>query len=236
MESGLLSFQWPFYPWHSLFLNMRKATKLHLIPKSRRKDRNLVGEAKILWYELDIMGLVLLSAAISLILIPMTLAASAKHGWHNASIIAMVVVGCVCFVVFPFWETSSKVAPQPFLSPRLFANRTVLAGCTIGFFYFGKRLYLFYLYFLSHLRPHDCGCIDVFSIQPSFIPPSTHISSPIFTWSKTTPPLPPAISLKRSASPPPSPQSSSPSSSNTPVIINTTSPLAQQSIFLASAS
>lgn len=135
----------------SLLLNKRKAAKLHLLPESSRKDRDIVGGAKKLWYELDIMGLVLLSAAISLILIPITLAASAKHGWHNASIIAMVVIGCVCFVVFTLWETNSKLAPQPFLSPRLFTNRTVLAGCAIGFFYFGKCFYLFWYCFPSHL-------------------------------------------------------------------------------------
>ena len=84
------------------------------------------------------MGLILLSAAISLILIPLTLAAKAKGGWTNGSIIAMLVVGCVVAVSFPFWEASKKLAPQPFLALALFKNRTVVVGCLIGFYYFGK--------------------------------------------------------------------------------------------------
>ena len=122
----------------ALFLNMRKAAKHHLLPSSPWTGVSFGAGLKNLWYELDIMGLLLLSAAISLILIPLTLAATAKSGWHNASIIAMIVVGCICLVIFPLWESSNKLAPRPFLSLRLFTNRTVVTGCGIGFFYFGQ--------------------------------------------------------------------------------------------------
>lgn len=123
-----------------LFLNMRKAMKMHRLPPSPWKVPSFIGVVKSIWYELDIMGLLLLSAAFSLILIPCTLAQRAKGGWNNGSMIAMVVVGCICLVVFPFWESSRRLAPRPFLSLRLFKNRTVVAGCAIGFFYFGKLL------------------------------------------------------------------------------------------------
>lgn len=139
----------------ALFSNMRKAAKLRLLPVSPRKGQTFVGAAENLWYELDIMGLLLLSAAVSLILIPLTLAQKAKHEWHNASIIAMLVIGCVCLVLFPLWEISSKLAPQPFLSLRLLTNRTVLAGCAIGFFYFGKNLSHLCSYLLSIRVPHS---------------------------------------------------------------------------------
>ncbi|KAI4169854.1 MAG: hypothetical protein LQ343_005403 [Gyalolechia ehrenbergii] len=122
----------------ALLLNMRKARKLCQLPPSPWKGQSFIGGSKSVWYELDIMGLLLLSAAFSLILIPCTLAQRAKGGWNNGSMIAMVVVGCVCLVVFPLWESSGKLAPRPFLSLRLFKNRTVVAGCAIGFFYFGK--------------------------------------------------------------------------------------------------
>ena len=122
----------------ALFLNMRKAAKQRLLPSSPWAGVSVAGGSKNLWYELDIMGLLLLSAAISLILLPLTLAARANGGWQNASMIAMIVIGCVCLVVFPLWESSSKLAPRPFLSLRLLTNRTVVAGCAIGFFYFGK--------------------------------------------------------------------------------------------------
>lgn len=122
----------------ALFLNMRKAMKTGQLSPSPGKGQSFVGGIRNLWYELDIMGLLLLSAAFSLILIPCTLAQRAKGGWNNGSMIVMVVIGAVCLVLFPFWESSSRLAPRPFLSLRLFRNRTVLAGCAIGFFYFGK--------------------------------------------------------------------------------------------------
>lgn len=123
----------------ALGLNMRKAKKLGQLSPSPWKGQTFVGGCKSVWYELDIMGLLLLSAAFSLILIPCTLAQRAKGGWNNGSMIAMVVIGGVCLIVFPFWESSRRLAPRPFLSLGLLKNRTVLAGCIIGFFYFGKR-------------------------------------------------------------------------------------------------
>ena len=136
----------------SLLLNMRKAAKLHQLPPSPWQGQSVIGGLKNLWYELDIMGLLLLSAAISLILLPLTLAATAKSGWHNASILAMVVIGCVCLLIFPVWESIHKLAPRPFLSLRLLKNRNVLAGCAIGFFYFAVFYTSIYPYFSSYLQ------------------------------------------------------------------------------------
>ena len=136
----------------SLFLNMRKAAKLNLLPQSPWKGRSLVAATKSLWYDLDVMGLLLLSTAISLILIPLTLAATAKGRWHNASIIAMLVVGCFCLLLFPIWESIQRLAPHPFLSLRLLRNRTVLSGCAIGFFYFAVFYTSIQPYFSSYLQ------------------------------------------------------------------------------------
>ena len=136
----------------TLFLNIRKAARLQLLPRSQWQGRSVLGGFKSLWYELDIMGLLILSAAISLILLPLTLAATAKSHWHNASIIAMIVIGCVCLVVFPFWESSYKLAPRPFLSVRLLINRNVLTGCAIGFFYFVVYYTSIQPYFYSYLQ------------------------------------------------------------------------------------
>jgi hypothetical protein len=122
----------------SLFLNQRKAKKMGLIPKSQFEGQSAWTIVKSLWFDLDFFGLLLLSAAISLILIPLTLAASAKGGWENGSIIAMLVIGFVCLVVFPFWERNKKLAPQAFFPRDLFENKTVLAGTAIAFFYFSE--------------------------------------------------------------------------------------------------
>ncbi|MCJ1411817.1 hypothetical protein MMC19_005909 [Ptychographa xylographoides] len=134
----------------ALFLNFRKAKKTGLLPQSPWANVSIGRGLGNLWYELDIMGLLLLSAAISLVLIPITLAATA--GWHNPSIIAMIVIGCVCWLVFPFWETSNRLAPRPFLSLRILTNRTVLAACGIGFFYFAVFYTSIQPYFYSYLQ------------------------------------------------------------------------------------
>ena len=136
----------------ALFVSMRKAARLHLLPPSPWKGQSIIGGLKHLWFELDIMGLLLLSAAIALILIPLTLAATARNHWHNASIIAMIVIGCVCLVAFPMWESTPKLAPRPFLSLRLLTNRNVLAGCGIAFFYFAVFYTSIQPYFYSYLQ------------------------------------------------------------------------------------
>lgn len=95
----------------ALFVNMRKVARLHMLPPSPWRGQTILGGLKRLWYELDIFGLMLLSAAISLILIPCTLAATVGSGWRNDSIIAMIVIGFVCLIAFPLWESSKQLAP-----------------------------------------------------------------------------------------------------------------------------
>jgi MFS family permease len=120
----------------SLFLNQRKARELHLLRERPWKGNGFLRLLRSAWYELDIFGLVLLSAGVALILIPLTLAAHAKGTWGNASIIAPIVIGALCLIVFPLWESSKTLAPRPLLSLHLLKQRTALAGCALAFFYF----------------------------------------------------------------------------------------------------
>ncbi|KAL8676170.1 MAG: hypothetical protein Q9186_007288 [Xanthomendoza sp. 1 TL-2023] len=136
----------------ALFLNMRNAKKLNRLPPSPWAGQSFVGGAKSLWFELDIGGLLLLSAAFALILIPCTLAQRAKGGWSNGSMIAMVVIGALCLVAFPVWECSKKLAPRPIIPPRLLKSRTVVAGCAIAFFYFAVFYTSVQPYFYSYLQ------------------------------------------------------------------------------------
>ncbi len=66
----------------TLFLDMRNAAKLHFLLQSPWQGQTFLGGTGNIWYEIDVMGLLLLSAAVSLILIPLTSAAKAKSGWH----------------------------------------------------------------------------------------------------------------------------------------------------------
>lgn len=120
----------------SLALNQRKASRLGLLPRSRFGGLSTVETAKAVWYELDIFGLLLICGAFSLILIPLTLAGPAGLG--HGIIIAMLALGAMCLIAFPFWERSERLAPRAFFPRDLFRQRTVLAGIGFTFFYFSK--------------------------------------------------------------------------------------------------
>jgi hypothetical protein len=122
----------------SLFVGQRKAKRSGRYPANPLKGLGPFGIAKFLWFQLDFFGLLLFSAALALILLPLTLGFKAKGGFSNPSMVAMIVIGFVCLCLFPFWERSKTLAPYPFFPPEMFKNRTVVCGVAIGFFYFSK--------------------------------------------------------------------------------------------------
>lgn len=124
----------------SLLISQRRARKSGLELPSPFRGLTAGQIIKNLWFDLDTFGLLLFAAAISLILLPLTLAPGASGGWSNPSMIAMLVLGGVFLLVFPFWENSSKLAPKAFFPKRIFKNKTVIAAVLIAFFYFSKRL------------------------------------------------------------------------------------------------
>nr|POE79646.1 siderophore iron transporter mirc [Quercus suber] len=143
----------------TLFLTQRKAAKHGLLPPSVFQGQSAWKIACSLWYELDFFGLVLLCAGFSLILIPLTLGA---HGnWSDPGLIAMLLLGGVCLVVFPFWERSKTLAPRAFFPRGLFKNRMALAGLAYAFFYFMAFYLSVYPYFQSYLLVvHDMSVTE----------------------------------------------------------------------------
>lgn len=93
--------------------------------------------------ELDLVGLILVALSLALILLPLTLAAAAKNGWRNASMIAMIVVGVILFPIFLFYE--SRVPRNPIVPFAFLKNKSILGACLIGFFDFVS----FYLQFTN---------------------------------------------------------------------------------------
>lgn len=137
----------------SLLMNQRKARRLNLIKESRKKRRRgILKTLRRTWYDLDVGGLTLLSAAVTLMLVPLTLAASAKNGWKNPSIIAMMVIGLICLILMPLYESSKKLAPKPLLSLHLLRQRTALAGCFLAFWYFMAFYFSVQPYLYSYLQ------------------------------------------------------------------------------------
>ncbi|KAJ4291105.1 hypothetical protein N0V90_010303 [Kalmusia sp. IMI 367209] len=152
----------------SLWTNQRRARRRgHAFPKPFR-GRTAFQILENLWIDLDVFGLILLAAAVSLILLPLTvsttisfnatrsltyvqLAPNADGKWGNGSMIAMLVIGILTLIVFPFWETSKRLAPRAFFPPNLFKKRTVIAGTLIAFFYFMAFYMSVFPYFYSYL-------------------------------------------------------------------------------------
>lgn len=77
---------------------------------------------KALFWQLDVAGMLLLIAVLSLVLVPLTLAGGVSSNWHQAHIVAPLVLGVFCIPAFVFWETK---APHPMLPFHLLKDRMV---------------------------------------------------------------------------------------------------------------
>jgi len=100
--------------------------------------------------DMDFIGLILVATSLALILLPFTLYASAKGGWKNPSMIAMVVVGVVLFPIFLLYE--AYVPARPVFPMRWLRRTPILGACLIGFFDF-VSFYLQFTYLYSCV-PH----------------------------------------------------------------------------------
>ncbi|KAI5479985.1 hypothetical protein MNV49_002275 [Pseudohyphozyma bogoriensis] len=139
-----------------LFWADRKSQKLGALslssPTYARREL-AAKQAPRPWYQvaanfftlIDGVGLILLGLSFSLILVPLTLVASADGGWHNASIIAMIVVGGVLLISLFVWEF--KFARYP-LMPKRICNRTFICCVGIDFLYYCSG-YIQSLYYSS---------------------------------------------------------------------------------------
>jgi MFS family permease len=114
-------------PLYGLFwFQFRKAEKQNLVP--RAESKRTVWQS-VLHYcrEFDAIGLVLLSAGVSLFLLPFSL----YLGWASPLIIGLVVGGFVLIVAFVLWEAFG--APVTFIPYSLLRDRTVLGACILSF-------------------------------------------------------------------------------------------------------
>lgn len=79
--------------------------------------------------QLDVFGLVVLVAAFSLVLAPLTVAGGTASHWQNPRIIIPLVVGCVCAPLFIYWEKYHAKTPMvPF---HLLSDRGVWAALAV---------------------------------------------------------------------------------------------------------
>lgn len=116
-----------------LFLNQRKAKRMGIYPESPMRNKSIWQFLKELFFELDVIGLILITAGFALVLLAITLAGYQSEKWREARIIVTLVIGFCCLVAACVWEY--RFAVYPLLRWNLIKDRTVACACGIGFLF-----------------------------------------------------------------------------------------------------
>ncbi|CAG9949910.1 unnamed protein product [Clonostachys rosea f. rosea IK726] len=152
----------------SLVMNTRRAKQLGIAPERKTLQGSVPRILANLWRDLDMGGIILLSASFALILIPCTIAGTLPDGWQNREVIAMITIGAILLVIYPCWEMSTRfgrkhgvkgtlakvleyTAPYPLTPLHLLKSRTFTAGCILITFYFVAFYLSVFPYFYSYL-------------------------------------------------------------------------------------
>ncbi|GMK58689.1 hypothetical protein CspeluHIS016_0601310 [Cutaneotrichosporon spelunceum] len=130
----------------SLLWAQRKGAQILKERGVRALKESRVSRLKRALIEMDFVGLILLGMSLALILLTFALVYKAKGQWKNASMIAMLVVGCVLFPVFLVYEW--KVPARPVFPMRWFRRLPIFGACLIGFLDF-VSFYLQFTYLFS---------------------------------------------------------------------------------------
>lgn len=93
--------------------------------KTYYQSHGFVQTVVQLFWKLDVVGVLLLTASAGCILVPLTLAGGASTQWRNAKIIAPFVLGFVLFPIFVYWE--SKLALVPIAPLKMLKDRGIWA-------------------------------------------------------------------------------------------------------------
>ncbi|KAK7747662.1 hypothetical protein SLS62_008988 [Diatrype stigma] len=109
----------------------RAAAQGKLPPRHLAKGgRGLARAVYDLGSEIDVVGIILLSAMLTLILLPLTLAGGTTQTWRSAKIIVMLVFGALCIPLFAIWEV--RFARYPCVPFSALTDRTVIACLVIA--------------------------------------------------------------------------------------------------------
>ncbi|KAM0360530.1 hypothetical protein ACHAP4_002614 [Fusarium culmorum] len=126
----------------------RSATKQGVITR-QRSNRTFLQSFKFYFIEFDIIGILLLCACISCLLLPYSLAPYAPKVWATPYIIALEVLGVVLIPIFYIWE--AKVAPVQFLPFKYLKQGTIIGSCLLNAIMF-LSTFSWNAYFGSYLQ------------------------------------------------------------------------------------
>lgn len=93
----------------------------------KAKNLGLAVRQRITVYDfcsqIDLGGVILFSGGFALILVPLTLAATTTSKWKTPYLDALIAIGAVMLIAFPFYER--HVSRFPFMPPSYFKNPTI---------------------------------------------------------------------------------------------------------------
>jgi SIT family siderophore-iron:H+ symporter-like MFS transporter len=100
----------------ALWWSHRKASRQGALAKhASAYDQLGLGRLTVaLFWQLDVIGIILVIAVFALILVPFTIAGSTPEQWKSGHIIAMLVIGFCCLPVFIWWESRAQHPLVPF--------------------------------------------------------------------------------------------------------------------------
>lgn len=101
------------------------------LEKSFYQTHGLMQTVVQLFWKLDVIGVLLLTASVGCICVPLTLAGGVSTTWQSPKIIAPLVLGFVLVPIFIFWESEAALVPMaPF---KLLKDRGIWAPLWIMF-------------------------------------------------------------------------------------------------------
>jgi MFS family permease len=137
-----------FMPLFTIFkFYQRKAVKLGLYVREP-SGRTWTQSCAYYFHEFDVVGCLILMAALILFLLPFNLNVQGKSTYGSASFITMIVLGFLLFPVFAVWE--AYFTRVQFIRWELFKQKSVLGACSLAAITFFS-FYSWDLYFYNFL-------------------------------------------------------------------------------------
>ncbi|KAH6987116.1 major facilitator superfamily domain-containing protein [Ilyonectria destructans] len=120
------------YPFCTIpFITIMLLVGRRAAKKQPPKTKSQLGSLIDLFWQLDIVGIFLLTAVLSLTLIPLTLAGGEDKKWKTAGILAPVILGILLTPLFVVWETKTA---HPMMPSYLIRERGMWAAMGLSTF------------------------------------------------------------------------------------------------------
>ncbi|KAL4916481.1 major facilitator superfamily domain-containing protein [Aspergillus aurantiobrunneus] len=136
-----LNFRWAFGAFAITSVGVYVPVVGGMLVMERRAERRGIlrreeASGRVWWrsivhyaVQFDVVGIILITAVFSLILLPFSIASYATNGWASGYIIAMEVLGVACIPTFYAWER--YFSPVQFLPWKYLKEPTIIGLCML---------------------------------------------------------------------------------------------------------